>query len=140
VPLPLALLKAPVRHCSTPLRVSSCFICLISAIQLTVHKTSGAHPEPCAVLSDLKEGTTAVLTDLDVAPQVAENLMNLGFIPGVEVTVSRSGPGGDPRIYRVEGAEVALRSDLARHIGVVPRKPASARTSKTKARKRKAEA
>lgn len=82
-----------------------------------------------------------MLAELDVAPQVAENLMNLGFIPGVEVTVSRSGPGGDPRIYRVEGAEIALRSDLARRIAVVHRgKPASLKAAKAKTRKRKAEA
>ena len=69
-------------------------------------------------LSDLQEGSSGVLAELDLPPRVAEHLMNLGFIPGVEVTVSRSGPGGDPRIYRVEGAEIALRRDLARHIAV----------------------
>jgi len=121
-----------------PFRLSSCFICVITTIQLSVHTTSGAHPEPRVALSDLKEGNTAVLVELDVAPQVAENLMNLGFIPGVEVTVSRSGPGGDPRIYRVEGAEIALRSDLACRIAVVhPRKHPPL---KTKSRKRKVEA
>ena len=30
----------------------------------------------------------------------------------------RSGPGGDPRVYRVEGTEVAMRRDLSRHIHV----------------------
>ena len=69
-------------------------------------------------LSELKEGSTGVLTELDLTPRVAEHLMNLGFIPGVEVTVARSGPGGDPRIYRVEGTEIALRRELARHIVV----------------------
>jgi ferrous iron transport protein A len=69
-------------------------------------------------LSDLTEGSSGVLAELDLPPRVAEHLMNLGFIPGVEVTVARSGPGGDPRIYRVDGAEVALRRDLARHIAV----------------------
>ena len=44
--------------------------------------------------------------------------MNLGFVPGLEVTVERSGPGGDPRVYRVEGTEVAIRRELSRHIHV----------------------
>jgi ferrous iron transport protein A len=44
--------------------------------------------------------------------------MNLGFVPGLEVTVARSSPGGDPRVYRVEGTEVAMRRDLSRHIHV----------------------
>ena len=70
-------------------------------------------------LSELQEGSSGVLAELDdVVPRVAEHLMNLGFIPGVEVTAAQSGPGGDPRIYRVEGAEIALRRELARHIAV----------------------
>ncbi len=73
---------------------------------------------PTATLSELQEGSTGVLSHFDLAPKVVEHLMNLGFIPGVEVTVTRSGPGGGPRIYRVDGAEVALRSDLARRIAV----------------------
>ena len=44
--------------------------------------------------------------------------MNLGFVPGLEVKVLRSGPGGDPRVYRVDGTEVAMRRDLSRHIHV----------------------
>ena len=70
------------------------------------------------LLSDLQEGSSGILDELHMAPQVAEHLMNLGFVPGVEVTVTRSGPGGDPRIYRVDGAEIALRSELARQIAV----------------------
>jgi ferrous iron transport protein A len=69
-----------------------------------------------AVLSELQEGATGVLAKLDLAPRLSEHLMNLGFIPGVEVLVARSGPGGDPRIYRVEGTDVALRAELARKI------------------------
>ena len=69
-------------------------------------------------LSELKEGGSGVLAELNLPPRVAEHLMNLGFIPGVEITVARSGPGGDPRIYRVDGAEIALRRELARHIAV----------------------
>ena len=38
--------------------------------------------------------------------------------PGLEVTVTRSCPGGDPRVYRVEGTEIAMRRDLSRYIHV----------------------
>jgi ferrous iron transport protein A len=69
-------------------------------------------------LSDLRVGESAVLSDLEVAPPVAEHLMNLGFVPGLVVQVLRSGPGGDPRVYRVDGTEVAMRRDLSRHIHV----------------------
>jgi Fe2+ transport system protein FeoA len=36
----------------------------------------------------------------------------------VEVRVTRSGPGGDPRVYRVDGTEVALRQDVSKQIEI----------------------
>jgi len=71
-----------------------------------------------SALADLHVGESAVLSDLELAPPVAEHLMNLGFVPGLVVKVLRSGPGGDPRVYRVEGTEVAMRRELSRHIHV----------------------
>ncbi len=69
-------------------------------------------------LADLKVGESAILAELELSPPVAEHLMNLGFVPGLVVKVLRSGPGGDPRVYRVDGTEVAMRRDLSRHIHV----------------------
>jgi ferrous iron transport protein A len=69
-------------------------------------------------LADLRVGETAILSELELSAPVAEHLMNLGFVPGLEVKVLRSGPGGDPRVYRVDGTEVAMRRDLSRHIHV----------------------
>ncbi len=71
-----------------------------------------------SALADLQVGERAVVRELDLDHPIAEHLMNLGFVPGLEVTVERSGPGGDPRVYRVEGAEVAMRRELSRHIHV----------------------
>ena len=73
-----------------------------------------------STLADLHVGETAVLGNLEMEPATAEHLMNLGLIPGVEVLVAHSGPGGDPRIYRVEGTELALRGELSRCITVEP--------------------
>jgi Fe2+ transport system protein FeoA len=69
-------------------------------------------------LSDLPVGESAIVSELELSPAVAEHLMNLGFVPGLVVKVLRSSPGGDPRIYRVDGTEVAMRRDLSRHIHV----------------------
>ncbi|MGC2108096.1 MAG: FeoA family protein [Candidatus Korobacteraceae bacterium] len=69
-------------------------------------------------LADLRVGESAILSELELAAPIAEHLMNLGFVPGLEVKVLRSGPGGDPRVYRVDGTEVAMRRDLSRHIHV----------------------
>ncbi len=46
--------------------------------------------------------------------------MLFGFIPGVEVVVGYAGPGGDPRVYRIDGTEVAVRRETASHILVRP--------------------
>ncbi len=75
-------------------------------------------PAKARTLSDLRVGESAILSEMELSPPVAEHLMNLGFVPGLVVKVLRSGPGGDPRIYRVDGAEVAMRRDTSRHIQV----------------------
>jgi ferrous iron transport protein A len=73
-----------------------------------------------SALADLRVGERAIVRKLELDHPIAEHLMNLGFVPGLEVTVERSGPGGDPRVYRVEGTEVAIRRELSRHIHVSP--------------------
>lgn len=81
---------------------------------------------PSHTLSDLVVGESGILEDFDMPQSTAEHLMNLGFVPGLEVLVARSGPGGNPRVYRVDGTDVALRRDLSRCIGVRPLKLAEA--------------
>jgi Fe2+ transport system protein FeoA len=76
------------------------------------------HTSDSSALADLRVGDRAIVKDLDLDHSIAEHLMNLGFVPGLEVSVERSGPGGDPRVYRVEGTEVAMRRELSRHIHV----------------------
>lgn len=72
-------------------------------------------------LADLREGEQAILTELDLPHNTAEHLMCLGFIPGVEITVGKSGPGGDPRVYNVDGSNVALRRDVSANVAVLPK-------------------
>jgi ferrous iron transport protein A len=42
--------------------------------------------------------------------------MELGFLPGASIVAARSAPGGDPRVFRVDGTEFALRRDTARRL------------------------
>jgi Fe2+ transport system protein FeoA len=77
-------------------------------------------------LSDLAVGESGILEDFDMPQSIAEHLMNLGFVPGLEILVARTGPGGNPRVYRVDGTEVALRRDLSRCISVRPLSDAEA--------------
>ncbi len=64
-------------------------------------------------LSDLLEGQSGILTSLDLPEDFARRLMELGFLPGMEVTAAKSAPSGDPRVFRVDGAEIALRRETA---------------------------
>jgi ferrous iron transport protein A len=42
--------------------------------------------------------------------------MELGFLPGTTIVAGRAAPGGDPRVFRVDGSEIALRNETARHL------------------------
>jgi ferrous iron transport protein A len=46
--------------------------------------------------------------------------MVLGFLPGHRIQVGFCAPGGDPRVYRVDGSEVALRRETAAHLIATP--------------------
>lgn len=80
--------------------------------------TNGRRPEPPAPesLADLATGESGVLTAMNLPEADAQRLMELGFLPGSVIVAARNAPGGDPRVYRVEGTEFALRGETARHI------------------------
>ena len=71
-----------------------------------------------SVLSELKVGETGVLVALDLPESVQNHLMHMGFVPDAEVTALRRAPAGDPTVYCVDGAEVALRKETAQYIAV----------------------
>ena len=54
-----------------------------------------------------------MLDRLDLPDDVARRLMELGFLPGQVIVPARSAPGGGPRVYRVDGSEIALRRETA---------------------------
>jgi ferrous iron transport protein A len=64
-------------------------------------------------LAQLAEGEAGVLDRLDLPDDIARRLMELGFLPGHIIVPARSAPGGEPRVYRVDGSEVALRRETA---------------------------
>jgi ferrous iron transport protein A len=67
-------------------------------------------------LADLRPGEEGTLDALDLPAGDARRLMELGFLPGARVSAGRAAPGGDPRVFRVDGSEIALRRATARHI------------------------
>lgn len=77
-----------------------------------------ARPKKQKTLLELKRGEDGILDRLDLPDDISRRLMELGFLPGQVVTPGRSAPGGDPRVFRVDGSEIALRSDTASHLYV----------------------
>ncbi len=67
-------------------------------------------------LADLPTGQRCVIDRLDLPEDIARRLMELGFLPGNEVVPGRRAPGGGPRVFRVDGSEVALRRETAAHL------------------------
>jgi ferrous iron transport protein A len=88
-------------------------------MQLSFNKSGSARAAaPAATssvrrLADLREGEAAVIEHIDLPADFATRLMELGFLPGMSVTAARCAPGGDPRVFRVDGSEVALRRETA---------------------------
>jgi len=77
-------------------------------------------------LTELRSGESGILERLDLPDDDARRLMELGFVPGHTVTPSHSAPGGDPRVFRVDGSEVALRRETARKLILRQARAASA--------------
>ena len=75
---------------------------------------------PPSRLADLAPGQSAVIARLALPPMAAEPLMDLGLVAGSRVLAVRCAPGGDPVIYRVDGAEIALRRETTQHISILP--------------------
>jgi len=88
-----------------------------TAVKKVRHAKHNPLPNPGATnLMELKHGESGILDRLDLPDDDARRLMELGFLPGHAITPGHSAPGGDPRVFRVDGSEVALRRETARHL------------------------
>ena len=87
-------------------------------MQLSVNKKAAEAPSELTTLDQLRPGQQAILKRLDLPDDIARRLMELGFLPGHIIAPARSAPGGEPRVYRVDGSEVALRRETAARLHV----------------------
>lgn len=87
-------------------------------LQLSFKKRQRRSSNRTATLADLREGDQAILEALHLPEDTSRRLMELGFVPGHRVSAAKSAPGGDPRVFRVDGSEVALRRETALHLSI----------------------
>ena len=76
--------------------------------------------QPGMPLTQLKVGETGRVVAITPAIRGAERrrLMDLGLLPGTEITAELQSPSGDPTAYIVRGALIALRADQAQNIKI----------------------
>jgi ferrous iron transport protein A len=86
------------------------------------------HARVPRTLAELRKGESGTLDRLDLPEDVARRLMELGFLPGHTIIPAHSAPGGEPRVYRVDGSEIALRRETASRLILRPPSKASCNT------------
>jgi ferrous iron transport protein A len=81
-----------------------------------VLQLSSNHPR--RTLLHLRKGDIAILEHIDLPADDTRRLMELGFLPGTAITAGQSAPGGDPRVFQVDGSEIALRRSTAAQLTI----------------------
>ena len=69
-------------------------------------------------LCDLKIGQSAVVQSVGGEGALRQHFLDMGVIPGAEITLVKYAPMGDPMELRIHGYELTLRVDDARKITV----------------------
>jgi len=91
----------------------------VVAANITVRAVQAAIPELTGdMLSRLEQGELAEVVAISPAVVGSERrrLLDLGLLPGTQISAELSSPQGDPRAYRVRDALIALRAEQADRI------------------------
>ena len=75
-------------------------------------------------LKDLKKGESAVITTVGGQGALRQHFLDMGVIPGAEVTLIKYAPMGDPMELTIHGYELTLRLADAEKIDIEPVKNA----------------
>lgn len=73
-------------------------------------------------LHELTIGENAFIEKLTSLDALRERMLALGLTKGTKVEAVRKGPAGDPTIYNIRGAMIALRKEEASLIHIVKSK------------------
>lgn len=73
-------------------------------------------PALAVQLDEMPVGSRVRVVEIEGKGKHQRRILDMGFVPGAEVTVIRKAPLGDPIEYRVKGTAVALRQKDARSI------------------------
>lgn len=71
-------------------------------------------------LRDLEIGNSGIVTTVGGEGSLRQHFLDMGVIPGAEVTLVKYAPMGDPMELRIHGYELTLRLADAEQIGIEP--------------------
>lgn len=87
---------------------------------LAVAAAKRIHAVPAPVLpvplGELPVSSRAVVTEVKGGGKQQRRMLDMGLVPGAEVTVIRTAPLGDPVEYRIKGTAIAMRRSDANSI------------------------
>lgn len=69
-------------------------------------------------LDNISVGKFVRVNDLSSSGMLRERMLALGLTRGAMIEVVRKGPSGDPTVYNIRGAMIALRNEEASLISV----------------------
>lgn len=69
-------------------------------------------------LNKISVGNFVKVETLSATGMLRERMLALGLTKGAKVEVIRKGPSGDPTVYNIRGAMIALRNEEASLISV----------------------
>ena len=67
-------------------------------------------------LRNAQLGSIVTVKELSSTGMLRERMLALGLTKGAKVEVIRKGPSGDPTVYKIRGAMIALREEEASFI------------------------
>jgi len=78
----------------------------------------GSESESACTLAELEIGDSATVTEVGGTGALRQHFLDMGVIPGVEMTLVKFAPLGDPMEFLIHGYELTLRVDDAKKIKV----------------------
>ena len=88
-------------------------------------------------LKNLEIGGTAIIDTVGGEGALRQHFLDMGVIPGAEITLVKYAPMGDPIEFRLQGYELTLRLEDAEKIEIHPVKDASSQMQSENHRKAK---
>ena len=84
--------------------------------------------EKSMTLDELDIGQSGRITDVGGQGALRQHFLDMGLIPGADVTLVKFAPMGDPMELQIHGYELTLRLADAAQIGVIPIRSAKEQT------------